>query len=174
MKIYKWPDLPYSFSPIYCRVKINNEKHGLLIFMHIQGGPERSCHTYDHIISRKRGTEWKSPVLHYCSVWIFFIPCTHDVHHRSFKVRWRRFDSVAVFLSQCHFPRFALLSQKSQFMVLNIFHCVASQRVNCQLLLCKTFAWIFLFLIVLLLEGAWADIGLYYTIMIFWCHAFII
>ena len=29
VKIYKWPDLPFSFSPIDCSVRINHEPDGL-------------------------------------------------------------------------------------------------------------------------------------------------
>ena len=62
---------------------------------HIQGGQKRMQH-FRSIISRKRGTEWKSCV-----------------------------QSVAVFLRQCHF-QYLPFYLKSHNFVPNIFHCLAS------------------------------------------------
>ena len=86
------------------------------------------------IISRKRGTEWKSCV-HFC-VW----------NSSPSKMTPRSLILMTVFSLCGRFSgaisRFAILSEKSQF-TYRIFSIVWLPRVNCQLLLCKVKpAWI--------------------------------
>ena len=101
----------------------------------IQGGPERMQHIWS-IISRKRGTEWKSCV-HYC-IYNFF---PSKMTPRSLNLM-KAFWFCGRFSEAKSFSRFALLSQKSQFTYW-IFSIVWLPRVNCQLLLCKARpAWI--------------------------------
>ena len=103
--------------------------------MPIQGGPERMQHLRS-IISRKRGTEWKSCV-HYCVQNSFPSKMTP----RSL-ILMKAFWFCGRFSEAMSFSRFALLSQKSQF-TYRKFSIVWLPRVKCLLLLCKAKpAWI--------------------------------
>ena len=102
---------------------------------YIQGGPERMEH-FRAIISRKRGTEWKSCV-HYC-VWNSFSSKMTPRSLILMKVFWL----YGRFSEAMSFSRFALLSQKSQFTYRKC-SIVWHPRVKCLLLICKAKpAWI--------------------------------
>ena len=101
----------------------------------IQGGPERMQHLRS-IISRKRGTEWKS-CAHYCVYNSFPSKMTP----RSL-ILLKAFWFYGRFSEAMSFWRFALLSQKSQF-TYRKFSIVWLPRVKCLLLFCKAKpAWI--------------------------------
>ena len=113
-------------SPVCCQVCDYQNSE-----LTMQGGPERMQHLRS-IISRQRGRKWKS-----CVHW-----CVYHSFPSKMSPRWRRFDSMGVFLRQCHFQNLPLLSQNSQFDVPQI-SIVCLPRVKCLLLLWKTkTAWI--------------------------------
>ena len=101
----------------------------------IQGGPERTQHLRS-IISRKRGTEWKSCV-HYC-IWNYF---SSKMTPRSL-ISMKAFWFYGRFSEAMSFSRFALLSPKMLFTYQKL-SIVWLPRVKCLLLLCKAKpAWI--------------------------------
>ena len=101
------------FLPIILSSKLWNK-----YFFSIQVGPESPQHLW-LMISKERAKN---------ETFVCIIVCENRFParwHQYLYIWWRHFDSMAVFLRQCHFQNLPFLSQKS-LLTTEFFHCLAS------------------------------------------------